>query len=304
MLHEPTASEEKKERMEKNARETTTKETGLRLTGSQVSLIAGLRNMADQQTWHAPTQSYILTPKSFGKGIKASQLPSGMVRYFPLPTDHIPSLVTPPSPAPTTSTSSTFGNAQLAPPVPSAPSSAESKPPPLPLTPLTGNNEAKEYAGHALPPKLLLRVLDIVDAELSKLETLLTGLEIRFVGASVLVVYEGDADRLAAALDRLDSRPPKFVSDEPEDDDDLMDLLEDEETDSEGSEESDDLDGPKADEREKRRCPPVVLKLIDFAHTWLEEGGGPDQGVLLGLKTLRGLIAGRRGEVQSAVKEA
>lgn len=37
VLHEPDAPKEKQERMEKNARETTTKETGLRLTGCQVS---------------------------------------------------------------------------------------------------------------------------------------------------------------------------------------------------------------------------------------------------------------------------
>ena len=37
VLHEPSATEEKKARMEKQARETTTRETGIRLTGFQVS---------------------------------------------------------------------------------------------------------------------------------------------------------------------------------------------------------------------------------------------------------------------------
>lgn len=228
-----------------------------------------------------------------------------MVRYFPLPHDNVSSLVTPPSPAPTTSASSTFSSAQLAPPAQSAPSSVDSiAPPHVPLTPLTGNAVTKEYASHAIPPKLLLRVLDIIDAELSKLETLLSTLEMRFVGASVLVVYEGDAARLAAAIERYDSKPPKFASDDQEDDenDELMDLLDEEESDSEDDEDSDDMDGPKAEEKERRRCPPVVLKLIDFAHTWLADGEGPDQGVLLGIKTLRGLVAGRRAEVDKAVR--
>lgn len=114
-----------------------------------------------------------------------------------------------------------------------------------------------------------------------------------------MIVYEGDPDRLAAALERLDSKPPKFVSDVREDDsEDGMDLSDDE-TDSAGS---DDLDGPKAEERERRRCPPVVLKMIDFAHTWLADGDGPDQGVLLGIKTLRGLVDGRRAEVGRALR--
>lgn len=224
-----------------------------------------------------------------------------MVRFFPLPTDNISSLVTPPSPPPSTSDSSTFSSAQLTPPVQSAtPSSVESTGPPhVPLTPLTGNTETKEYASHAIPPKLLLRVLDIIDSELAKLEALLSTLEMRFVGGSVLIVYEGDPDRLAAALERLDSKPPKFVSDVREDDsEDGMDLSDDE-TDSAGS---DDLDGPKAEERERRRCPPVVLKMIDFAHTWLADGDGPDQGVLLGIKTLRGLVDGRRAEVGRALR--
>jgi 1D-myo-inositol-tetrakisphosphate 5-kinase/inositol-polyphosphate multikinase len=229
-----------------------------------------------------------------------------MIRYFPLPSDHISSLVPPPSPASSTSVSSTFSTAQLAPPAPaSLPSSTDATPPHVPLTPLTGNTEATDYASHAIPPKLLSRVLDIVDSKLSELETLLSTLEMRFVGASVLVVYEGDPDRLAAALERYDSKPPKFASDMKEDDDseDGMDLS-DEESDSEEDEGSDDLDGPKAEEREKRRCPPVVLKMIDFAHTWLADGEGPDQGVLLGIKTLRGLLAGRKADIVEALKAA
>jgi hypothetical protein len=42
MLHEPSAAPEKRERMEKQARETTTRETGLRLTGCQVSVWRGV----------------------------------------------------------------------------------------------------------------------------------------------------------------------------------------------------------------------------------------------------------------------
>jgi 1D-myo-inositol-tetrakisphosphate 5-kinase/inositol-polyphosphate multikinase len=37
--------------------------------------------------------------------------------------------------------------------------------------------------------------------------------------------------------------------------------------------------------------------MIDFAHTGLAEGEGPDEGVLRGLGTLRGLVRARREEV-------
>ena len=187
--------------------------------------------------------------------------------------------------------------------VPLTPSPESTAPPPVPLTPLTGNALASEYSSHAIPPNLLLRVLDIVDSELSKLEALLSELEMRFVGASVLIVYEGDPERLAAAIQRYDNKPPKFADDQVMAGEDDMDGLSDlSDTDSEGGDSDDELDGTKADEREKRRCPPVVLKLIDFAHTWLVDGEGPDQGVLLGVKTLRGLLAGRRKEVELTLK--
>ena len=52
-----------------------------------------------------------------------------------------------------------------------------------------------------------------------------------------------------------------------------------EESDSEGDEEG--------------NGPPYMAKLIDFAHTRLAPGEGPDEGVLLGLDTILRLLNGR-----------
>ncbi|KAI0085932.1 SAICAR synthase-like protein [Irpex rosettiformis] len=73
ILYERTASPEKRARMEKTARETTSLETGVRLTGFQVH--------------DHFNNSPIIIPKSYGKTIKSSQLPEGIRRFFPMLTD-------------------------------------------------------------------------------------------------------------------------------------------------------------------------------------------------------------------------
>ena len=45
----------------------------------------------------------------------------------------------------------------------------------------------------------------------------------------------------------------------------------------------------------------MTLKMIDFAHTRLVEGEGPDEGVLKGVRTLRGLVQGRAAAVRQEV---
>lgn len=59
-----------------------------------------------------------------------------------------------------------------------------------------------------------------------------------------------------------------------------------------------DVESEAADERHL-----FTLPLIDFAHTRLVPGRGPDTGVLLGVDTLIGLIHERRSVVQALVDE-
>ncbi|KAI9069468.1 SAICAR synthase-like protein [Trametes sanguinea] len=70
VLYDDDASEEKRARMEKTARETTSLETGVRLTGFQV--------------YDLTADKAINTPKSYGKSITASDLPDGIARFFPI----------------------------------------------------------------------------------------------------------------------------------------------------------------------------------------------------------------------------
>ncbi|WWC64261.1 uncharacterized protein I303_106871 [Kwoniella dejecticola CBS 10117] len=324
VLYGPDASDEKKARMDKQARETTTHETGVRLTGFT--------------TWHERSQSYIVTPKSFGKTIPVSKLPEGMTRFFPLPSDIIPSLVPAPILAPTKPNE--VGNLQTIPeaektpiavdvengipPTPITASNAPSIPSISPRSPSVlsqgeSNNQSQTFTNHAIPPGLTLKVLSLILEEIDRLTLVLSELEIRFVGASLLIVYEGDSEKLPLAIERYEKKKairalkangPSGINEQrsafsedgsnaSESDSDSQD---ENSEDNDDEDEEDDKEGEE--KRERNECPPIRVKMIDFAHTWLTPDEGPDQGVLLGLKTLKGLIEGRKAEIEFAISNS
>jgi 1D-myo-inositol-tetrakisphosphate 5-kinase/inositol-polyphosphate multikinase len=234
----------------------------------------------------------MLTPKSFGKTITAEEMPSGMVRFFPSPKDNVPSLVLPATPPSSSTASETPIATSTAATATLLADSIETDSPALPIA---------TYSNHTIPPKTMLRVLALVDKQLSDLESVLSILEMRFVGASVLIVYEGDLARLEDALENWESKihEEDALKVEPEPDSDEEDEMY--ESESEDSDGSGDLDGAKEDAKMAKKCPPVVVKMIDFAHTWIAEGQGVDEGVLKGLRTLRGLVQGRSKELEALV---
>ncbi|KAL0571053.1 hypothetical protein V5O48_010908 [Marasmius crinis-equi] len=72
-MYDESAPPEKVERMLKAARDTTSLETGVRLTGFQVY---------DNETGEA-----VNTPKAYGKSLKPSDLPEGIARFFPVSSE-------------------------------------------------------------------------------------------------------------------------------------------------------------------------------------------------------------------------
>ena len=107
--------------MIKTARETTSFESGIRLTGFQV--------------YSNETGLAVNTPKSYGKSIKVSDLPDGVRRFFPTSLD-----------------------------------------------PSTGSG---------LPASVILPILKKIRAEIHEILTAFEKIELRMVGGSVLVIYEG-----------------------------------------------------------------------------------------------------------------
>lgn len=110
------------------------------------------------------------------------------------------------------------------------------------------------------------------------------------VGSSLLIVYEGDWDRAETGVQWLAKQSASMSSEgdggdgeEINEDTEVEGWEEDEESEEDGSDE----------ESEMEMESPCVVRLIDFAHTRLKPGEGPDEGLLKGLDTLLTLLDGR-----------
>jgi inositol-polyphosphate multikinase len=130
-----------------------------------------------------------------------------------------------------------------------------------------------------LPDTLLVPILRSIRKSVQELRDLLAAIELRMVGSSLLIVYEGDWDRAETGVQWLAKQPEGMSRDEDEGKED-----------TEGSEEDGESDEDSSDEGWESPC---VVRLIDFAHTRLKPGEGADVGVLKGLDTLLGLLDGR-----------
>ncbi|KAL5533453.1 hypothetical protein ACEPAF_5229 [Sanghuangporus sanghuang] len=215
VLYEESAPPEKRERMLATARETTSLETGLRLTGFQV--------------YDHTSSTSTITPKSYGKSIKASDLPDGMRRFFPL----------------------------------SSPSPSSSSP-----------------EGQGLPKPLLLPIIRGVLKDVRTIRDALARTELRMVGGSLLIVYEADWEAARSALETNATTNSAGVEATKENEGEL---------------------GYDSDaESEEEEAPAYSVRLIDFAHTRLTPGEGPDSGVLKGVDTTIRLLEGRIQELESS----
>ncbi|KDQ18561.1 hypothetical protein BOTBODRAFT_103744 [Botryobasidium botryosum FD-172 SS1] len=221
VLWDPSATPEKRERMEKTARETTSLETGIRLTGFQV--------------WDPTAQTTVMIPKSYGKSIAASELPAGVKRFIP-----------------------------------------------------TGS----------VPPRLLERMIECITHDVRKIRDAVQATEMRMIGGSLLIIWEGDSETLEKAFEAWDARTAKR-NDEDEGEEEDEDEDEDEESEDDTGT-GDITPGGTTINKPKKLGPPFLVKLIDFAHTRHALGEGPDQGVLLGLKTTLDLLDGRLKEIREA----
>ncbi|EJD06201.1 SAICAR synthase-like protein [Fomitiporia mediterranea MF3/22] len=226
VLYEEGATEEKKQRMLETARNTTSFETGIRLTGFQV--------------FDYTKNESIITPKSYGKSIKTSDLPEGVRRFFPVSS--------------------------------------------LPA-------DSNKPEGLGLPLNLLLPILRGILYDIRELRDGLAKTELRMVGGSLLIVYEADWEVDRSLLD-VQAQERQGMSE--------AELANSAGFGAEGKkdEEDDGYDSDSDDSEEEERSP-YVVKLIDFAHTHLTPGEGPDEGVLKGMDTTISLFEGRIKELET-----
>jgi 1D-myo-inositol-tetrakisphosphate 5-kinase/inositol-polyphosphate multikinase len=127
-----------------------------------------------------------------------------------------------------------------------------------------------------LPAPLLLQILELLREDVQDIRDAFAALEIRMVGGSLLFLYESDATRAEEGLNWM--------------------LKVDDDEDEEEEEDDDDDSAPP------KPGPPCDVRLIDFAHTRFVPGQGPDEGVLLGLDTVLGLLDGRIAAVSKCVE--
>jgi inositol-polyphosphate multikinase len=178
VLYDIDASEEKKVRSEAKAIRTTSRETGIRLTGFQVNRNSSrVSNTSD--FWGTPTNYFTdshttqvydhdkkapeITPKSYGYSLKSSELHEGIAKVFPL-----------------------------------SPSS-------------TGKPE-----GQGLPRELLMSVLRGIKSEIEKIRSTLDEMEFTMIGGSLLIAYEADWERVSSGLEYLANRDPNADSESEE----------------------------------------------------------------------------------------
>ncbi|KAF5387088.1 hypothetical protein D9615_002052 [Tricholomella constricta] len=128
-----------------------------------------------------------------------------------------------------------------------------------------------------LPLKTLLPILQGIRDEIADIKQAFSEIEVTMAGGSLLIVYEADWLRAEEVI-------RKFLEDgECED------------------EEEEDEDEDEDEEAGKRQGPPFTVKLIDFAHTRLAPGTGPDEGALLGMNTVLTLIDGRIAQLEENI---
>lgn len=108
-----------------------------------------------------------------------------------------------------------------------------------------------------LPRKYLIPILRGIRETVLKIREVYSSFELRMVGGSLLIMYEADWNRAEAGVRQLAQIPAR------------------------------------GEDRGVHGRPPYVVKLVDFAHTRLAPGEGPDEGVLLGLDTMLKLLDGR-----------
>ena len=98
------------------------------------------------------------------------------------------------------------------------------------------------------------------------------------VGGSFLIIYESDLERAKQGTALLEEGDEEVDEDEDSGDDES----EDEESDKENT----------------KPGLPCLVRLIDYAHTKVVPGEGPDEGVLLGIDTTLKLLDGRIAQIK------
>lgn len=256
------------------------------------------------QVWNHATQTYVLTEKAFGKSLAVDELELGLARFFHPSQSRLSraeqAALSVPAPAPAPAAveeeDAPIASTSAAAIPASAPALTTSSPPSLPNRP---DRPPSSTTPASLPPDLLLPVLRTLVRRLNQLIEVWQTLEIRMRGGSLLVVVEGDPDALERAILRSSSSTDNSALNAQQQGDGG-----DEEY---GGDDNDDAASVSTTDEEGNAKPetllPLEMRLIDFAHTRSAVGEGPDEGVLLGLRTVQSLLEALTAKLEEQQEE-
>ncbi|KAF8826412.1 hypothetical protein HHX47_DHR5000035 [Lentinula edodes] len=314
-------SEAKKARMIKTARETTSGVCGIRITGFQVHPQPSASPVNTGTNAVSKQLTPIITTKLYGKSLKKEQLPEGMRRVFPVLGEPVPIAI-----PETTSAAGSASSSGSSTPFEAYTSSTASS-----NVPYSDSTFKQPRTNLGLPPDLLLPILRSIHTSLTHLHSIMQGVELRMVGGSLLVVWEGDEQRAREGVEWMKEREIKIterirqeadVEGNEDDDSEYLDSDDDDEGGTSSDEDNENVSAhepspdsasaltdetniasrstsrPSSKSHRRKPSAPYALSLIDFAHTRFVPGQGPDVGVLLGLDTFAKLIEGRILEVE------
>jgi len=173
------------------------------------------------------------------------------------------------------------------------------------LTDADLGTSSRSNSNTGLPAHVLLTLLTSIHGSLTDLRKSLSGAHMRMVGGSVLIIYEGDWERAAAASGRGGGPGSPEETENEEDKEVESDQIE-VEVDEQGeismeatSSSTSDASSSSCTDQHPRL---YTISVIDFAHTRVVPGEGPDEGVLTGMDTLIRLVDRRMQEVAAFIE--
>ncbi|KIO24087.1 hypothetical protein M407DRAFT_244581 [Tulasnella calospora MUT 4182] len=162
---------------------------------------------------------------------------------------------------------------------------------------------------------LLNAVIDGIIGEVQEIKEIFEKVEMRMVGGSLLIVWEGDEEALKASLSATEELPEGGLTGKhkaeaaaaaPAAAERALNEVEVELPGGKGAaeEESAETSSSLSTSSSKKLSLGYAVKMIDFAHTRLAPGEGPDKGVLLGMETTLKLLEGRKAELAVVAEDA
>jgi 1D-myo-inositol-tetrakisphosphate 5-kinase/inositol-polyphosphate multikinase len=140
------------------------------------------------------------------------------------------------------------------------------------------STQSEQPSDCGLPLSTLLPILRGIHSEIKKIRDVYSTIEMRMVGGSFLIVYEADWERAAEGVEKMMKKEQAGSGG----------VYEDEDEDADADDDDEEEDGENS-----KRTIPFTVKLIDFAHTHVTPGEGPDEGVLLGMDKVLEVIGAR-----------